>query len=311
MDDVGVTVYRIKNAADNSILATTALLGQTSTDISGLTPGTPYVAYATAVDAAGNESNPSNTFPFTTASPVGIQANFSYNFTGTGSTLPTVFVQLGLGFAVSSDVALPNAPTVDGEYWTIAPYGTDQQSPDHSSQIMQSTASANPDRAALSLVRIKPDGSQFAGAMITGGGTADACKIVTYAAGVLTIRAAEDAAPLQPGERLVCTAEGNVYTALRIAPDNTSTVVLSWTDTKGAYAGAVNRRAGIGWWHRMVGGIVYPPPGITGLWKASDLYAVAPSVANNASSFDPWMLGITKQSDLGLVVSTGLWEAAL
>lgn len=308
MDDVGVTVYRIYDDADDSKIAETTQLGQTAIVIGGLTPGTSTIAYVTAVDAAGNESLPSNTFEFTTDAPSGLQSYFQYDFTGTGSTQPTVFASLGLGFSVSAGVALPNASSTDGAFLTVAPYTLDQQSPDHSSSIVQATASANPDRAAFALVRVSPDGSQFAGATITGGGQADACKVFTYSGGVLTIQDARNATPLQPGERLTCTAEGNVYTATRITADGVSTEAMAWTDLNGAYPGAANRRTGIGWSHRRVGGVNYPPPGITGPWKASDLNAVQP---DGAGGFDIWMLAITEPQNWGLVISTGLWEAAL
>lgn len=305
-DNVGVTDYRLwLNAAKAADTAATSTLAE------GLTPGTPYTAYITALDAAGNESLPSVTQPFTTAPPVGLQANYAYNFIGTGSTLPAVFVQLGLGFSVSGDVALPNAPTVDNEYWTVSPDVLDQQSPDHSSQISVASASANPYLASLALVRMKPDGSQFAGALIAGGGLSDACKIFTYANGVLTVQIAADAAPLQPGEKLLFTASGNVYTATRISALGVSTDIVPWVDVKGEYPGSANRRAGIGWWHRRVNSINYVPPGITGLWKATDLYSVSPPSGGGSGGADAWMLAITHQKDWGRVIATGLWESAL
>lgn len=308
VDDVGVTTYKIFNAADDTVIAQTTQIGQIAAPINNLTPGTHYVAYAKAFDAAGNGSVASNTHPFTTDAPSGSQAFFQYDFTGTGSTVPTVFVPLGLAFSVSSGVALPNPPTTDGVYLTVAPYSLDQQSPDHTSRIGVSAASANPYLAALSLCRMSPDGTEFAGSLIAGAGVADACQIFTYSGGVLTIQDARNASPLLPGEFLETAAEGNVYTATRVSADNVRTEVFSWTDLDSVYPGATNLRAGFGWWHLRVDGVNYAPPGITGLWKASDLNAVtAPHVGNSGL----WKIAITKPARLGLVRSTGLWQAGL
>lgn len=307
-DDVGVSVYQVKNFVDDTVMARTTMVGQTTVTVNNLTPGTPYVAYVTAVDAAGNESVASNTFPFTTNAPSGAQAFFQYDFTGTGSTVPAVFVQLGLGFTVAADIALPNEPSTDGVHLDVAPYTLDQRSPDHSSRIGVSAASTNPYLAASAPVRMSPDGSQFAISMIAGGGQADACKIFTYSGGKLTLRKASNATPLLPGEYLETTVEANVYTATRVRPDGSRADVLSWTDIGGVYPGAVNTRTGLAWWHRKVNGLWYPPPGITGVWKSSDLNATpAPSIGGS----ELWKLAITKPSRLGLVTATGLWQAGI
>lgn len=307
-DNVGVIDYWVYlNGVKSAVSATT------SVKLTALTPGSPYAVSVTAVDAAGNESS-AVTGAFTTNVPSAgaVQAFFQYNFAGTGSTLPTTFVQLGLGFSVASDVALPNASGSAGTFWTVAPYTLDQQSPDHSSEIMQATASAYPDRAALALARVSPDGTQWVGALISGGGKADACKILTASGGTITLRKACNAIPLQPGERLHLAVKGNVYTASRITPDGVSTDVLSWTDINNAYPGKANLRTGVGWWHKRVGSVNYPAPGVTGTWKASDLSAVAPSSSGGfGGGFDLWMLAVTDEDDLGLVYSAGLWEAAL
>jgi hypothetical protein len=184
---------------------------------------------------------------------------------------------------------------------------SDMRSPDHSSQISVSSASTNPYLAALSLVRMSPDGTQFAGSLIAGGGVADACQIFTFSGGVLTIQEAGNATPLLPGEWLDTDVEGNVYTAVRVSPENVRTPILPWTDLNGDYPGAANLRAGLGWWHLRVGGVNYSPPGITG-WKAADLNAVTTPQLGNP---DMWKIAITKPKRLGFVNATGLWQAAL
>lgn len=301
-DDFGVTAYRIYDTTGARLAQTL----QTSIPLASLhlAPGTAYTLYVTAIDAAGNESDPSAlSDPFTTDSPTGLQAFFQYDFTGTGSTLPTVFSQLGLGFTVTGGVALPVPPSSDSDVYTVAPYWLDLQSPDHYSEIAQDTASAHPDRAAFTVVRATEDGSQWAAATITNG-PADACRIVTYD-GTVTVRAARNTSPLLPGEKLRCTALGNVYTASRIS-NGVETELLSWTDTNGEYAGSGNVRPGLGWRHKRVGSVNYPPPGITGVWKAADLNAVQGS----GGVTDAWMLGITPDDDWPLVIATGLWEIA-
>lgn len=59
-----VAGYKIYDNSNGSVLAT--VTGSTSTRISGLTSNTSYTFYATAYDAAGNESDPSNTATETT-----------------------------------------------------------------------------------------------------------------------------------------------------------------------------------------------------------------------------------------------------
>ena len=66
-DNVGVEGYKIYDASDDSLVAT--VTGSTSTTISGLSSNTSYTFYATAYDAAGNESDPSNTASSTTLQP--------------------------------------------------------------------------------------------------------------------------------------------------------------------------------------------------------------------------------------------------
>jgi polysaccharide biosynthesis protein PslG len=285
-----------------------------SATVDGLNFGTPYTAYMTAVNATGIESAASSTVSFTTNASPGLQASFSYTFSG--STLPPVFNQLGLGFAVASSAALPHSSTTDGEFWTVSPYNLGCQSADHYSQISQSIASAYEDRAALALVRMAPDGSQWVAAAIYGSGQADACQIITYYSGVITVQYAVDASPLLPGEDLICTAQGNAYTATHVDVKNNSTVLLTWTDINGVYPGAANRIAGIGWHHKRVGAVNYPAPGITGLWQAADVAAVNPSGGGagggaGAGSSNLWKLAIAKPSQFGLVFATDLWQTAL
>lgn len=64
----GVGGYRIYNANNNQLLATTALTTKT---FSSLTPGTTYKYYVKAVDAAGNVSGASNTVSITTPAAPG------------------------------------------------------------------------------------------------------------------------------------------------------------------------------------------------------------------------------------------------
>lgn len=55
-DNVGVAEYRVYNAANDELLATTRT---TSVTLTGLTPNTDYSIYVVARDAAGNTSSPS------------------------------------------------------------------------------------------------------------------------------------------------------------------------------------------------------------------------------------------------------------
>jgi hypothetical protein len=302
-DNVGVTNYRVYNLADVKVADTASANWM----LTGLLPGTPQGYYVTAVDAAGNESDPSDSVEFTTDAPTGEQAFYQYDFTPTGSTLPMVFSQLGLGFSVSSGVALHSNSTSNGEFFTVAPYTLDQASPDHSSRIAQSTASAHPDRAALALARMSQDGSQFVAAGVYGGGQADACRIFTFDGGVVTLRDARNTAPLLPTEWVEIVAAGNIYTAYRVAEGTIIEELAVWTDMENVYSGAANRRAGIGWHHKRVHGINYPAPGITGLWRSQDISAVQPS----GGVSDAWVLGIVDDEDWPDVIATNLWQIAI
>ena len=66
-DNVSVEGYYIYDNSDDSLVAT--VTGSTSTTISGLTSNTSYTFYATAYDAAGNESDASTTASETTTLP--------------------------------------------------------------------------------------------------------------------------------------------------------------------------------------------------------------------------------------------------
>lgn len=66
-DNVSVEGYYIYDNSDDSLVAT--VTGSTSTTISGLNSNTSYTFYATAYDAAGNESDRSNTDTATTTLP--------------------------------------------------------------------------------------------------------------------------------------------------------------------------------------------------------------------------------------------------
>lgn len=93
-DNVGVTGYRIYQ--DGTALST--IITETSTTISGLTPGTGYSFYITALDAENNESAPSNTVDaFTVTQPLSFLPLLSEMgvFTGNLSNLtPAAGVQL-------------------------------------------------------------------------------------------------------------------------------------------------------------------------------------------------------------------------
>jgi hypothetical protein len=311
-DDVGVSVYRIYDNATGARLTQTTNIGQTSVPMpdSELTAGTPYTIYATAVDAAGNESPPSGTADFTTPAPSGPQQTYAYDFSDS-PPIPTVFVQVGLGFTVTSGVALPNEPTVDGDYYTPGPYWQDMASPDHSCEITQDAASAYSDRYAMAGVRGGPDGTRCVCAFISGDGQADAAQIITIDAGVVTTRQAADASPLLPGEKLRITPSGNLYTAERVV-NGVATELVSWPDTTGVYAGAANQRAEIWWRHKRVNGVYYPPNGIA-TFKATDLGGSTPSGPGGGvgAGTDAWTYAVTKRSGLGVVVAAGLWETEL
>lgn len=304
IDDVAATTYRLYLNGSQY-----AQSGSSSVPAPHLTPGTPYVAYMTAVDAAGLESVASGSIHFTTNAPAGQQAYFAYDFGPTGSSTPTQFSQQGLGFHVVGGVALPNTSSIEGEFWTLAPWVTDHRSPDHSSEIVQAAVSdpVHSNIAAAAVARMKPDGSQWMAAFITGGGTADACRIVTFDAGVWTLREATNAAPLLPTERLALRVEDNIATVRRIGADNTVTVPLDWTDRNGLYAGRRNLRSGIGWWQRRVGSVNYVPPGIS-RWNGADLSAVQ---SPGAGAGDVWPLALIKPIKWPTVIATGIWENAL
>ena len=78
-DNVGVTGYYIYFS--NNTLAATVTSG-TSTTIAGLSHGTLYTFYATAFDAAGNESSSSNNASETTTTPPPVIINEGYFETG-------------------------------------------------------------------------------------------------------------------------------------------------------------------------------------------------------------------------------------
>jgi hypothetical protein len=296
-DDTGVFGYRVYSGGVKIAESAT-----TSVVLSNLLPGSPYTISVTAVDAAGNESTASASASFTTSAPSGLQALFAYEFSG--STVPTVFTQLGLGFSVSSGVALPVASATDGAFYTVAPYNLDQQSVDAFSEISQSGSSTASDRAALAVVGLKPDGSEWVAAGIFGGGSADSCKILTRVGGVVRVRAARNTTPLLAGERLRLTREGNTYTAARIS-GGVATEWVQWVDVGGVFP-AVNRRTGIGWQHLRVGAVNYPAPGITG-WRSSD---VGP-VQTSGGVSDVWTLAVAAEDDWDQLIATGLWQSTV
>lgn len=305
IDDVGVTVYRIHDSATGAMLCHTSLIGQVSTTIPGLTAGTPHTVYATALDAAGNESLPSVTASFTTDAPSGSMQTVTADFSISAS-VPADFVQIGWGFTVTGGVALPNVPTTPGDWYTIGPSVRDLQSPDHYCEITQNAASAYSDRYAMAGVRVSPDGSQGVFAFISGGGQDDAVQIITINAGVVTMRNARNATPLLPGEKLRITPSGSTYTVERYV-NGVATELVTWNDANGVYSGATNRRAALAWRHKLSGSHYYPPNG-TATFKAADIRPVTPSGGGGS---DAWTYAVIKPSELGRVIATGLWETAL
>ena len=75
-----VAGYKIYDDSDNSLMDT--VTGSTSTTISGLSPNTSYTFYVTAYDAAGNESNASDTATGTTTEITVVTINEGYFETG-------------------------------------------------------------------------------------------------------------------------------------------------------------------------------------------------------------------------------------
>lgn len=304
-DDVGVTVYRIYDSLTNAMLCHTALIGQTSTAIPGLMQGTPHTVYATALDAAGNESAPSGTASFTTDSLPGLQQAFTTDFSLSAS-VPPDFVQIGYGCHITSGLALPNTATAEGDWYTVAPYGQDMESPDHYCEITLGAASAYADRYAMAGCRVNPDGTQGVFAFISGNGKDDAVQIITLDAGVITIRNARDTTPLLPGERLRITPSGSTYLVERYV-NGVATELVSWNDDQGVYTGSTNHRPAIAWRHKLVGGHYYSPDGIA-TFRAADIRPVTPTGSGGS---DAWTYAIIKPSKLGFVVATGLWEVAI
>lgn len=302
-DDVGVTVYRIYDTATGSMLCHTPSIGQTSMQIPGLRPGAPYTVYATALDAAGNESAHSGTAPFTTDAPPGSQEQVTVNFSLSPSTPPD-FVAIGLGIHVASGSALPNAATSRGHYYTIAPYVRDAQSPDHFCEITCDAPSPSSDRYAMAGVRSNPEGTQGVFGFISGGGKVDAAKIITVDAGVATIRNARNAPPYVPGQKLRITPLGNTYVLERYV-NGVATELGSWIDTGNVYAGATNLRPSIAYLHKYINGHYYPPNGIT-TFTAIDLRPITPSGTGGS---DAWTYAIVK--DISMTIATQLWEISL
>ncbi len=298
-DNVGVTNYRVYTDAGVKVaeaLDCTAVL----TD---LRPSSQQGFYVTAVDKAGNESVPSATLLVTTDAPPGRQEFNHYLFTG-APAVPASFLQVGLGFTVTAGLAKPNVPTTDGEYWTVAPYTIDQASPDHSSRItIGEAAKAYGGTSALAVVRMSVDGTTWVGAYADWGGT-DSVQLITSINGSIRFRDARNCPALAAGDDLWLTAVGNRYTVTRRAAGGELTEVLPWIDTDGVFPGGANVRAGIGWHHRRVGGVHFPPVAIAGDWRGQD---VAPVQA----AFDAWMLAVVDDKEWPDVIATGVWETSL
>lgn len=303
-DNVGVTNYRIYTDAEVKLsesMDCTAV-------ITDLRPGAQQGFYVTAVDKAGNESAPSDTILITTDSPTGRQEFNHYTF-GLLDPVPSVFLQIGLGFQVptvgpGAGMAKPNAPTVDGEFWTVAPYTLDQASSDHSSRIVMGEAvKGNGGTSPLAIVRMSLDGQNWVAAYADWGGV-DSVQIVTCIGGVVRARAAANCPALGPGDELWCTAVGNQYTVTTRRVGGFVSDVTSWKDTAGIYPGSTNIRCGIGWHHRRVGGVYFDPVGIASEWQGRD---VAPVQA----PLDAWQLAIVDETEWVEVIATGAYEPFL
>ncbi|KAB7752872.1 fibronectin type III domain-containing protein [Mycolicibacterium mucogenicum] len=298
-DNVGVTNYRIYT--DTGVKLAEAL--DCTAVLTDLRPGTQQGFYVTAVDKAGNESAASATILITTDAPPGRQEFNRYLFTGSPS-VPSMFLQIGLGFNVTANIAKPNAPTTDGEYWTVAPYAADQASSDHSSRItIGEAAKGYGGTSALALVRMSVDGTTWVAAYADWGGT-DSVQLVMSINGSIRFRDARNYPALNPGDDLWCTADGNAYTITHRAAGGELTDVLTWSDTDGLFPGGANTRAGIGWHHRRVGGVAFPAVAIAGDWRGQD---VAPVQA----PIDAWQLAIVHDREWADVIATGVWETAL
>lgn len=282
-----------------------ANVSDTNYTVTQLLPGTPQNFYVTAIDIYGHESLPSNTVTFTTAAPPGAQQFFQYNFTGTGSTTPVTFVQLGVGFNVSGGVALHNHSSVDGTFYLVAPNTADQASTDHFSEItLAAAAPTYGEVSAIALTRLNAAGTQWVGAFSYWGGV-DSCRIVTFYNNIITIQNAVSTRALVIGEKLRCTAQGNIYTATMTDVNGVMTDLVSWTDLSNIFPGATNRRTGLGWQFIRSSSVNYDAPGISGLWKGFD---VGPVVTQPGVS-DCWELGVTHSRDWPEVITTGLWQA--
>ncbi len=75
-DNVGVAEYRVYNAANDELLATTRT---TSVTLTGLTPNTDYSIYVVARDAAGNTSSPSATLTFNSGDAPALACEIEYS----------------------------------------------------------------------------------------------------------------------------------------------------------------------------------------------------------------------------------------
>jgi hypothetical protein len=295
-DNVGVDVYRVFDSNDIQKAQTL----NTNVIITGLTPGTPYEGYyVKAVDAAGNVSDPSDPFPtFTTEPPSGVQSHFTYEFSG--STVPTVFTQTGLGFTVSGGVAIHNNPVSNGKYLTVAPYHMDHQSTDHAGRITVNASSSGADRSAMVGVRVNALGTE--GVFTSSNfGTSDSLQIFTVTGGVARPRKAVSIETAVAGQDVELSVSGNVYTARLIDASDAVLAEAEWTDTTEVFSGVANRRSAIGWEHLRVGGVNYSAPGIRA-FKSSDVGSVQ-------SSGEAWIYA--DESDWPEVMATDLWEIVI
>lgn len=265
----------------------------------GLTPGAEQSLYVTAVDAAGNESGPSNVVKPTTLAPSGSHSQSQGTFTG--STVPTTFNQLGLGVYVSSGVALPNPPTTDDQYVTVWPRVEQQRSPDHSFRISLSAKSNGSDRSAGSVVRMSADGTQGVAAFAPGGGVTDALTVSMLQGGKVIPMAGKNVTPGKAADDLLITVTGNVYVAQLIGPGEVILAEVTWVDVKGVFAGSSNLGVGMCWLHRRVGGVYYAPPGVT-KWAASDVGSVAPVSTND------WAYAVVPRRKRARLIASGSWE---
>jgi len=136
-DNVGVSGYRVYRSLDGttfSLVATTTLPGLADV---GLSSSTPYTYRATAVDAAGNESTPSNTATATTGTPTvtvtspnggeSWAGGTSHALTWNAAFLANVKLEYSSDNGATWTVIANSVPASSGSYpWTVPGLATSQ-----------------------------------------------------------------------------------------------------------------------------------------------------------------------------------------